>query len=46
MKHSFERCKNEAEKDYLEKHLKELLTRVLEDGTAYTIDWDNFALPK
>ncbi|XP_065066253.1 leukocyte receptor cluster member 8 homolog isoform X1 [Rhopilema esculentum] len=45
VKHAFDNCNSESDKDLLEMYFKELLETVLSDGTAYTIDWENRPLP-
>lgn len=46
VKRSFDLCQGEVEKDRLERHFKEILTKGLDDGTAWTIDWKSHPLPK
>lgn len=36
---SFQECDNERSKDKLEKKLRTFITRVLNDGSAWTINW-------
>ncbi|XP_071028382.1 leukocyte receptor cluster member 8 homolog [Oncorhynchus clarkii lewisi] len=42
----FTACENEEDKDRTEKGLKEVLQKRLQDGSAYTIDWDREPLPE
>ena len=42
---AFASAVNEVQKDCIEKHLKEKLTQVFNDGTAYTTDWDKESIP-
>uniref|UniRef100_A0A4W5N7J6 Leukocyte receptor cluster (LRC) member 8 n=1 Tax=Hucho hucho TaxID=62062 RepID=A0A4W5N7J6_9TELE len=42
----FTACENEEDKDRTEKGLKEVLQKRLQDGSAYTIDWDCEPLPE
>lgn len=42
----FTACESEEDKDRTEKVLKEVLQRRLQDGSAYTIDWNREPLPE
>ncbi|KAL6086859.1 hypothetical protein STEG23_024119 [Scotinomys teguina] len=49
MKEYVERCftawESAKDKDRIEKLLKEVLQALLQDGSAYTIDWNHEPLP-
>lgn len=42
----FTACESEEDKDRTEKMLKDLLQSRLQDGSAYTIDWNREPLPE
>lgn len=42
----FTACESEEDKDRTEKVLKEVLQGRLQDGSAYTIDWNREPLPE
>ncbi len=46
VKSAFDSCKNDTEKDKLEQHFKGFLKKLLDDGTAYVMDWKNYPMPK